>query len=879
MACPECGRRLRVPTARPGRADEQRSSPRPSGLDANPRTLGRSEDLPRRPGRSRIVRRVQSRTSPWLWVGIGLGGFAVIALGVVVLIWTIEENARARLVAKINQPPLGAPRQGPPQFGPQGDGFQGFQGPFFGDPPPDFALNENFLADLAETDEDVESAVLPPIEASSDAPAKEPLPAEINQASVRKVKRATVHLSVETADGKRGEGSGFFAMEPGVVVTNAHVIGMLGPRSPRPKHIDVVLNSGEPDEKKLSGEVLALDRSSDLALLRVGNDPSLPPPLPVRSADQLTEVQKVYIFGFPFGTNLGKQIAVSGSSISSLRKDPRSGIMNRIQVNGGMHPGNSGGPVADTRGDVIGVSVSAILGTQINFAIPGDFVKLAINGRVLSYKLGYPDQQGDQLRSSYALTLLDPLKRIRATKVEFWHGQAGATLPSSRAQPASKPGDGPHQVVDLPYKDGKAAGLLVLPRLAPGQVLYTRPMVVDAAGQTTWLAASPNRYQAPLERKPALLVCKHETATRKLLLHNSVRVNLLSHRLHSRLEIHIEEQLQPKAEQTSVRLRYDRVRVGMFKNGQADRDMTNLALAARALKTAESFLNRDVSGNPDRPQIVFARDANPVLDQSIRSLHDQIADALELVSIAAPNRLMNPGDTWKIQRPISLARFSLEALLHGDRAMLELTLAYEGIRRHGGREQAVIGISGMALPQPGQNQRSHGRAAGQAIFDLAAGQFTLVKMTAQRERDWNVPGNFAMQASGTITSQLTRNLAKIPVNPREVFRSEDKLTAVDPADAIRSCHHKVFKVPMKAGKTYLIEMAAVKDMAGQGRRFDPFLRLEDSRGDPLDEDDDSGGDLNARILFLASADDDYRIIATTFAADETGNFILTVKEE
>ena len=69
----------------------------------------------------------------------------------------------------------------------------------------------------------------------------------------------------------------------------------------------------------------------------------------------------------------------------------------QVQVNGGMHPGNSGGPVTDARGDVVGVSVAVIRGTQINFAIPGDFVRQVLDGR-FDERTRHPYRASDQAR-------------------------------------------------------------------------------------------------------------------------------------------------------------------------------------------------------------------------------------------------------------------------------------------------------------------------------------------------------------------------------------------------------------------------------------------------------------------------------------------------
>src|SRR6185369_15191548 len=105
--------------------------------------------------------------------------------------------------------------------------------------------------------------------------------------------------------------------------------------------------------------ILGVDRASDLAVLDLDSrTQGLPEPLAVRSAGgHLSELDDVWVFGFPLGENLGKEITIRPSSISSLRKN-KSGQLDKIQVNGGMDPGNSGGPVVDARGHVIGVAVS-----------------------------------------------------------------------------------------------------------------------------------------------------------------------------------------------------------------------------------------------------------------------------------------------------------------------------------------------------------------------------------------------------------------------------------------------------------------------------------------------------------------------------------------
>ncbi len=216
------------------------------------------------------------------------------------------------------------------------------------------------------------------------------LPKEI----LSKVKKATVYVRISTKEGV-ASGSGFFAAgADNMVLTNAHVVGMLQPDAPAPKNVEVVLNSGEGDEATFNAEVLAVDRISDLAVLKISptaksKNAKLPEALAIAGGASLQETQQVYVFGFPLGEGLGKNITVSQSSVSSLRKTPE-GELDQIQVNGGMHHGNSGGPVVDAAGNIVGVAVAGIEGTTINFAVPAERVSSILDGRLSGILLGEP---------------------------------------------------------------------------------------------------------------------------------------------------------------------------------------------------------------------------------------------------------------------------------------------------------------------------------------------------------------------------------------------------------------------------------------------------------------------------------------------------------
>ena len=198
---------------------------------------------------------------------------------------------------------------------------------------------------------------------------------------VDKVKKASVYIRVAFKNGKGGTGSGFVEKDSRLVVTNAHVVGLLEEKDRGPKAIELVFNSGEgPDkEYRYGGELVAFDKEHDLAIIRpflldVGARQVVPEGLTVPKSPNLILLQKLFVFGYPLGEKLGTEITVTETSVSSLRKES-SGKPPRIQVKGGMNPGNSGGPVVDVKGNVVGVAVSVILGTDINFAIPGEVVQ------------------------------------------------------------------------------------------------------------------------------------------------------------------------------------------------------------------------------------------------------------------------------------------------------------------------------------------------------------------------------------------------------------------------------------------------------------------------------------------------------------------------
>jgi hypothetical protein len=101
----------------------------------------------------------------------------------------------------------------------------------------------------------------------------------------------------------------------------------------------------------------------------------------------------------------------------------------------------------------------------------------------------------------------------------------------------------------------------------------------------------------------------------------------------------------------------------------------------------------------------------------------------------------------------------------------------------------------------------------------------------------------------------------------EGINIKGKLDPDDPRDKVMAkSPHKVHDMKMTAGKTYQIDLVS--------KAFDSFLRLEDAAGKQLAFDDDGGGFPNARLIFKAPRDGDYRIIVTSFDG-KAGDYVLT----
>jgi S1-C subfamily serine protease len=220
--------------------------------------------------------------------------------------------------------------------------------------------------------------------------------------AVARVGPAVVNLEVRRSGdpgSRSGSGSGFVFTSDGFVLTNSHVVHAA-------RELEVTLADGS----RVSGELVGDDPGTDLAVVRMaaprstspagagGNPANASAPVELGDASRL----KVGQLAIAIGNPLGFQCTVTAGVVSALGRSLRSHsgrlIDAVIQTDAALNPGNSGGPLCDSRGRVIGVNTAVIQPAQgIAFAISIDTAKLVAGllikeGRVRRSFLGLAGQ-------------------------------------------------------------------------------------------------------------------------------------------------------------------------------------------------------------------------------------------------------------------------------------------------------------------------------------------------------------------------------------------------------------------------------------------------------------------------------------------------------
>jgi serine protease Do len=259
--------------------------------------------------------------------------------------------------------------------------------------------------------------------ASSPATAPTPVSATTFAKLAEKIKPAVINVNTERRGGRRTSVDDFFGDEyfrrffgdapermprrslgsgviidpSGIALTNAHVVADA-------EQVEVVTVDG----KRHKAKVVGTDRKTDLALLRLdANGTAVFPHLPLGDSNETQVGDWVLAVGSPFGL----QATVTAGIISAKARQIGAGPYDDfLQTDAAVNPGNSGGPLVNMRGEVIGINTAIIRGgSGIGFAIPASMARrisseLLSKGRVTRGWLGVSIQAlTPELASSFGV--------------------------------------------------------------------------------------------------------------------------------------------------------------------------------------------------------------------------------------------------------------------------------------------------------------------------------------------------------------------------------------------------------------------------------------------------------------------------------------------
>ena len=177
-------------------------------------------------------------------------------------------------------------------------------------------------------------------------------------------------------------GSGFAVSNDGYIVTNHHVVDGC-------QNVFIHLRG-----KKYSADLVTYDKRNDLALLKGDFVPELVLPI---TANKPYLAQDIFVSGYPFGLNISSSVKVTKGIISSL-----TGIDNNLaemQIDAALQSGNSGGPILDEYGNVVGVAVAKLdvkfalenfgaIPENTNFGVKANIVEALLDANGVNYQQG-----------------------------------------------------------------------------------------------------------------------------------------------------------------------------------------------------------------------------------------------------------------------------------------------------------------------------------------------------------------------------------------------------------------------------------------------------------------------------------------------------------
>ena len=209
------------------------------------------------------------------------------------------------------------------------------------------------------------------------------------------------------ADEGRASGSGFLFTPDGLIITNSHVVD-------RAAVVHVTLTDGH----RFDADLIGNDPATDLAVLRIGGGRH--PWITFADSASVRPGQVAIALGSPYGFQCSVTTGVVSALGRSLRSRTGRLIDDVIQTDAALNPGNSGGPLVNTRGHVIGVNTAVILPAQgLSFAIASNLVRF-VASRLISHgriRRSYIGVAGERVPLPRALARLHAIRTSSGVRV------------------------------------------------------------------------------------------------------------------------------------------------------------------------------------------------------------------------------------------------------------------------------------------------------------------------------------------------------------------------------------------------------------------------------------------------------------------------------
>jgi len=301
-----------------------------------------------------------------------------------------------------------------------------------------------------------------------------------------RLKPALVHVSTrregppregEEGPEPRSSGSGFLIEPDGLIVTNAHVVDTAST-------VRVRLFDG----RRFTGRVIGRDTRVDLALVRIDGVRGLPT-LPLGDSNRVRVGEFVLALGHPFGLEHSVSLGIVSRKGAPLTVAAPG--FDFIQTDAAVNPGNSGGPLVNMAGEVIGVNSMAARNGSIGFAIPSNLVRL-----LLPQLLAKGRVEWGWLGVSITEVTEDDVERLKLREPR------GVLIRSVMpGEPADQAGIKPNDVV-VAFEGTPLHGPRDLQRVVAATPVGKRvKVVVIRDGKETELEVTIGLYREPEERR------------------------------------------------------------------------------------------------------------------------------------------------------------------------------------------------------------------------------------------------------------------------------------------------------------------------------------------------------------------------------------------